>query len=100
MANIFNKYFPKLGQKIAADIKEPINLKKSICTSLITQMSNSFYLKSVITADILRYLKQINPAKSSGVDGRPIKYLLISDQIIAPTLTFLLDNYMQAGICP
>ena len=34
MANIFNKYFLEVRQKMAADIKEPINLKKSTCTSL------------------------------------------------------------------
>ena len=42
MANIFNKYFPEVGQKIAADIKEPINLKKSICTSLLLLLLLAF----------------------------------------------------------
>ena len=92
MANIFNKYFSEVGQKMATDIKEPINVKKSTFLSLITQMSNSFYLKPVTTTDIIRYLRQLNPAKSSGVDGIPIKYLLINAQIIAPTLTCLFNN--------
>ena len=42
---------------MVADIKQPNNLKKSTCTLLITQMSNSFYLKPITTTDILRHLK-------------------------------------------
>ena len=42
---------------MVADIKEPTNLKKSTCSLLITQTSNSFYLEPVTTTDILRHLK-------------------------------------------
>ena len=62
-------------------------------------MSNSFYVKPVTITDIIRQ-KQLNTVKSSGVDGISIKHLLIRAQIIAPTLTRLFNNCIQAGIYP
>jgi len=70
---------------MAADIKDPDTPFDFNCTSIIA----SFYFQPVSVLDILRHIEQLNPNKSTGPDRILIKFIIMSAEIIAPTLTEL-----------
>ena len=100
MANMLNNYFSEIGQKPAANIEvlNSGNIRSS--TSFITQRCTSFYLQKITESDILKHIRQLNPSKSTGPDGIPIKYIAISALIIAPVLTKLYNNCISTGTYP
>ena len=97
---LLNNYFSEIGQKLAANIKltNSANIRSS--TSFITQRCTSFYLRPITESDILKYIRQLNPSKSTGVDGIPIKYIAMSALIIAPVLTRLYNSCISTGTYP
>ena len=92
MANMLNNYFSEIGQKLAANIEltNSANIRSS--TSFITQRCTSLYLQPITESDILKHIRQLNPSKSTGPDGIPIKYIAMSALIIAPVLTRLYNS--------
>ena len=100
MANMLNNYFSEIGQKLAANIK--LTNSANICssTSFITQRCTSFYLQPITESDILKHIRQLNPSKSTGPDGIPIKYIAMSALIIAPVLTRLYNSCISTGTYP
>ena len=100
MANMLNNYFSEIGQKLAANIE--LTNSANICsrTSFITQRCTSFYLQPITESDILKHIRQLNPLKSTGPDGIPIKYIAMSALIIAPVLTRLYNSCISTGTYP
>ena len=100
MANMLNNYFSEIGQKLAANIEltNSANIRNS--TSFITQRCTSFYLQPITESDILKHIRQLNPSKSTGPDGIPIKYIAMSALIIAPVLTRLYNSCISTGTYP
>ena len=97
MANMLNNYFFEIGQKLAANIELPNSANIFSSTSFITQRCTSFYLQSITESDILKRIRQLNPSKSTGPDGIPIKYIVMSALIIAPVLTRLYSCCISTG---
>ena len=97
MANMLNNYFSEIGQKLAANIElnNSANIRNS--TLFITQRCTSFYLQPITEFDILKHIRQLNPSKSTGPDGIPIKYIAMSALIIAPVLTRLYNSCISTG---
>ena len=100
MANMLNNYFSEIGQKLAANIQLPNSANILSSTSFITQRCTSFYLQPITKSDILKYIRQLNPSKSTGPDGIPIKYITMSALIIAPVLTRLYNSCISTGTYP
>ena len=100
MANMLNNYFSETGQKLAANIEltNSANIRSS--TSFITQRCTSLYLQPITESDILKHIRQLNPSKSTGPDGIPIKYIAMSALIIAPVLTRLYNSCISTGTYP
>ena len=87
MTNMLNNYFSEIGQKLVANIELPNSTNILSSTSFIIQRCTSFYLQPITESDILKYIRQLNPSKSKGPDGIPIKYIAMSALIIVPVLT-------------
>ena len=100
IANTFNTFFSTVGQRLASSIEDPGDLCTLSCTSLIPQQNNFFYLKPITLSEVLMYLQQLNPAKSPGPNGIPLKYIRMSAQIIAPILAKLFNSCIQSGTYP
>ena len=75
ITNMLNHYFSEIGQKLAANIQLPNSANILSNTSFITQRCTSFYLQPLTESDILKHIRQLNPSKSTGPDGIPIKYI-------------------------
>ena len=87
--NLLNTYFSEIGQKLAQKYENSttkVTKHKRSCTSLITHNIPSFYIKPITIDEIIKHIKQLNPSKSTGPDGIPIKYLIMSVTVIAPIL--------------
>ena len=100
MANMLNNYFSQIGQKLAANIEQPNSANILSSTLFITQRCTSFYLQPITESDILEYIRQLNPSKSTGPDGIPLKYITMSALIIAPVLTRLYNSCISTGTNP
>ena len=70
------------------------------CTSLIPLQNNSFYLKPISLSEVLMYLQLLNPAKSPGPNGMPLKHIRMSAQIIAPMLVIFFYSCIPCGTYP
>ena len=97
---MLNNYFSEIGQKLAANIEltNSANIRSS--TSFITQRCTFFYLQPIRESDILKHTRQLNPSKSTGPDGIPIKYIAMNALIIAPVLTRLYNSCISTGTYP
>jgi len=56
---------------------------------LIPQKTTSFYLKPIAIAEVLTHIKLLNPAKSTGPEGIPLKFIVMMAEIITPVLVNL-----------
>jgi len=63
IGNLINTYFSEVGEKLAADIEDPVISYNFTSTSLIRQQSACFYLKTITATEVLSHIKQLNPAK-------------------------------------
>ena len=100
MANMLNNYFSEIGQKLAANIELTNSANILSCTSFVTQRCTSFYLQPITESDIIKHIRQLNPSKSTGPDGIPIKYIAMSAPIIAPVLKRLYNSCISTGTYP
>ena len=81
---MFNKYFSEIGQKMAAKIARspssydlPVNL-------LTCSQSKSFFFKPITANDVLTHINNINPMKTTGLEGIPLKFIKLTTVIITP----------------
>jgi len=71
-------------------------------TSLISSKTISFYLKPITLTEALRHIKQLNPAKSTGPEEIPLKFIAMGAEIIAPVLVHLYrpKECIKTGVYP
>lgn len=98
ISNLFNKYFTNVGIKLASKIKKPDN--SNLPTSLIANNCKSFFLEPIGIEEIISHIRKLDPSKSTGLDGIPIKYVKMSTLIIAPVLTNIYNNCIIKGYFP
>ena len=67
---------------------------------MIRRTKSTFFLKPIPNQKILTHLQALNSEKSAGPDGIPLKFLAVSDQIIALVLVKLYNNCIIKGIYP
>jgi len=75
-----NKCFSEIDIKMAANIK---NLDQ------INGCTSSFFLKPITLTEVMTYIHNLNPSKSSGPDEISLKCIKMSKEIIAPILVEL-----------
>ena len=99
MANMLNNYFSEIGQKLAANIELPDSANIISSPSFITQRC-TYYLQPITESDILKHIKQLNPSKSTSLDGIAIKYIAMNALTIALVLTRLYNNCISTWTYP
>ena len=96
--NTFNKYFTSVGSRLANEIdtsdKPPFNFY------LRTPSINTFKFTFRTCDNIMKYINNLKPKCSAGHDGISSKLLKDIAQIIAPTLTIIINQSLYTGICP
>jgi len=102
IGNLINRptYFSEVGEKLATDNEDSVISCNFTSTSLIRQQSASFYLKPITATEVLSHIKQLNPAKSNGSEGIPLKFLKMVGDVIAPILTNKYNNCIKVGNYP
>ena len=103
IGNLLNTYFSEIGQKLAQKYENSttkVTKHKRSCTSLFTHNIPSFYIKPITTDEIIKHIKQLNPSKSTGHDGIPIKYLIMSVTVMASILAEMYNNCIESATYP
>ena len=96
IADVLNEYFVQIGPKLAAEVCDPTNI------SDIQGCSNSYSGPRVVFSQISQInvatsLRRLKVAKATGMDNIPAKILKISVNIIAPSLTAILNLSLNHG---
>ena len=99
ISNMFNKYFSEIGQKMASKIARPSSCDSPIKPLNLNQ-KNSFYFKPVTESDVLTHINQLNPMKSAGPEGIPLKFIKMTAPIITPVLVQIFNKCVVNGIYP
>jgi len=97
IGNTLNTHFFEIGLKLASKIESPTLNGDFLITSLITQKNSSFFLKPITIAEVTRYIKGLNPAKSAGPEGIPLKFIIMGAEIISPILVNLYNQCITTG---
>ena len=99
VANLLNKYFSSIGKNLSKALRKIPNLNINP-SSDIKSVTDSIFLRPISKIEVLNYIKQLNPKKSVKSNCPPIKFLKLSAEIIAPTLSSLLNKCMEEGVFP
>ena len=98
ITNKFNEYFTSVGSRLANEIdtsdKLPFN------SYLRTPSINTFQFTFCTCDNIMKYINNLKPKCSAGHDGISSKLLKDIAQIIAPTLTIIINQSLYTGIFP
>ena len=98
--NAFNDYFLTAAKLLSDNIP---NLSKTYdCSTsiLIKNTCYSFFLKPVTEEQILYHLRNLNPSKSSGMQGISIKFSKPASILLAPVLTKLFNTAIEQATFP
>jgi len=77
IGNALNAHFSEIGSKLASKIENIPMCNNFASTSLLLSKTTSFYFKAITLTEILRHIKQLNPAKSTGPEGIPLKFIIM-----------------------
>ena len=97
IANIFVDFFTNIGSDIAKKIPKA---KKSFKSYMGNNTLNSFYLKATTTVEIEKIIKSFKKGKSLGPNSIPIKILKYNADILAPTISKLVNHSFNTGEFP
>ena len=104
--NEFNDYFINIGAKLAAEYDDscsnyscsndnkPINYNQPINYNGINYQIDSLKFSPILVDNVISTLK----ALKTGLDQIPAKILKLSVDIVAPSLTFIFNLSLTAGI--
>ena len=100
ISNIFNEYFAEIGQKMAAKIARPLSSYNLPVNPLRCSQSKSFFFKPITATDVLTHINNINPVKSAGPEGIPLKFIELTNVIITPVLVEIFNKCIVNGVYP
>ena len=63
-------------------------------------IKNTIYFKPITESEVLKYINKLDPTKSTKSNCSPTKFIKLSAQIIAPTLTLIINDCIQNNIFP
>lgn len=96
IANTFNTYFNEVGPDLARDLAPSSMLTESYMSSC----NSRFQMQNVTVTAVYKLLSTIKTSKSTGHDGISGKLLKDSADVISPSLTFIFNTSINAGVFP
>ena len=100
ISNMFNEYFAEIGQKMSAKIARPPSSYNLPVNPLTCSQSKSFFFKPITATDVLTHINNINPMKSAGPEGIPLKFIKLTNVIITPVLVEIFKKCIVNGVYP
>ena len=107
ISNVFNDYFSSIGPKIERKIpivsgsfKEYFEIKDVSGKSLINPSNASFFLSSIVPAEIEKLIDALDIKKSTGPNSIPVFILKILKPFFASWLSKLVKLSFTGGIFP
>ena len=100
IADLFNHHFSEIGLKVAKKAPSPSSDCNFTVLSFIKKNPSSLFLSPITEQEVLIHLGDLNPSKSSGIYGIPVKYVKMSSLIIAPVITKLYSCCLTLGTFP
>ena len=99
ISNAFNGYFINVGKTLSSKISSVTNCPFTE-TSLIPNHAQYFFLHPIRVQEVINHINELNPSKSGGRLGIPIKYIKLSVNVIAPILTNFYNHCITTGCFP
>lgn len=95
IANVFNKHFVEVGQKLADDLPD-------LTLSEPEEPSNrhSMFLTPVCDEEVIGVIDDLKPNSSPGLDGMTAMILKQTKLNIASHICFMINKIMETGFCP
>lgn len=95
IANIFNKHFTEIGERLARDISPPADFHPPRHI-----VPHSIYLNPATVAEIKSIIGSLKSKKASGYDKIKAEVLRQVNDEIAPLLCSLINRIIESGQCP
>lgn len=95
IANQFNKYFSEIGTKMASTITSP---GKRVGQRNI--INHSLYLYPTDTNEVVKFISELKPRKSPGLDNITSEILKTSVEFIKEPFTYIINKILQTGSFP
>ena len=103
IANGLNDWFSSVVDKYVTKSNEESNSFLDKLRDFVSRKkdSQSFFCIPEITIEFVeKQLKSLNTKKAAGLDGLQAKFLTISADVIAPSITGILNGFIQSGTFP
>ena len=99
IAEEFARYFSAIGREYATSMKTP-NRNLSDYLNCINTSEKSIFLSPTTEVEIMRYINDLHPKRSSGLDN--INNILLKElrDIIAKPLSMIFNNSISEGVFP
>jgi Reverse transcriptase (RNA-dependent DNA polymerase) len=97
IADSFNEYFSKIGQKIQ---NEMVTTTGNFRSSLIYSDSQLSHFSPTSEEQVLKIINELKPNVAVGYDGISAKFLKKFSAKLAPNLTLLINKCLQIGQFP
>jgi hypothetical protein len=101
IAAVFNDHFSTVAEKLLHDQSCDPDLTK-LCNFINSKIPDDtmFDIPDFTVSDVNKNITQLNVKKSTGIDGLPARFLVMSADIISPSITYILNMSLHAGIFP
>ena len=96
IADAFNSHFTSIGERLASNIDS----SNTDPTFYIKPTNTVFSFNRIEIHNVTRLLETINSNKATGPDGIPGRILMLSADVVSPSLTKIFNQSLIQGIYP
>jgi hypothetical protein len=93
---LINSHFTSIGERLASNIDS----SKTDPTFYIKSTNTVFSFNRIETHNVTRLLETINSNKATGLDGIPGRILMLSADVVSPSLNKIFNQSLIQGIYP
>ena len=100
IANILNNFFVNVGNSVIKSTAPPNFSKLSKFVGEKITDRTSFNTKFITQSEVFKYLNELDPKKSVGLDGIGPRLLTLAAPFVTSSLTFIFNQSIGTGIFP
>ena len=99
-ADIFNKFFTKVGTDLANALPPSKNSLEYYFENASWQINTHFDFNEIEATDILKVIDSFSIRKATGPDGIPMRSIKDSKHVIIPVLVYLTNLIIKSSVFP
>ena len=97
VANVLNSHFASIGETMSSKFTHD---DYSFRSFMPTEINTSILLKPTNNIEVLKIINEMPNKNSCGIDNISQKLLKYTKNVIAPTITYLINESLKEGIYP